>query len=43
MHTMLWWEFLNERGHLEDLSVGGKMIFKWRVQEQDGRVWIAFN
>ena len=43
MQTLLWWEFLNERGHLEDLSVGGKMLFKWLVKEQDGRVWIAFN
>jgi hypothetical protein len=30
---MLWWEFLNERGHFKDLSIGGKMIFKWLVKE----------
>jgi hypothetical protein len=28
--------------HLEDLGVGRKMVLKWTLQEQYGRVWTGF-
>jgi hypothetical protein len=28
VYTMLWWGKPRERGHLEDLSIGGRIITK---------------
>jgi hypothetical protein len=41
MRKILWWEYLNGKGHLEELSLGGKMILKWHVKDKDGRAWTA--
>ena len=29
MHAGLWWGYLKERFHLEDLGVDGKIILEW--------------
>jgi hypothetical protein len=37
MHTGLWWGNLNERGHLEDLGIDGRIIVKWILNSQHGK------
>jgi len=34
---------MKERDLLEDLSVDGKIIFKWILEKEDGRSWIRFT
>jgi hypothetical protein len=33
---------MKTRDHLEDLGVDRRMIFKWIVKREDGRVWTGF-
>ena len=42
MHRGFWWENLTERDHLEELYVVGRIILKWIIKRQDGRVWKGF-
>ena len=39
LYTGFWWGNLNERGHLEYLSLFEIMIYKRTVKRQDGKVW----
>jgi hypothetical protein len=39
MHTAFWCESQKERGHLEDLDVGGRIILEWILETQGGVVW----
>jgi hypothetical protein len=34
-----WRESQKERNHLEDIDVGGRIIFKWILEKQDGLAW----
>jgi hypothetical protein len=41
MSTGVWWENLKERGNLESLSVGGRIILKWilnRMGSEEGEI-----
>jgi hypothetical protein len=41
MSTEFWWENLKERGNLECLSVGGRIILKWilnRLESEEGEI-----
>jgi len=39
MHTKFWPENLKGRDHAEDLDVNGKIILKWILGKQGGKVW----
>jgi hypothetical protein len=39
MHIRYWLEIQKERGHSEDVDVGGRMILKWILEIQDEMVW----
>ena len=43
VHTGFWWEDVRARGHLEDLSIDGRVILKW-IFKMDmwggGKDWI---
>jgi hypothetical protein len=43
MHTKFWLESLNGRNHSEGLDVNGRIILKWMLGKQDGRVWVGFS
>jgi hypothetical protein len=34
-----WSENLKGRGHSEDVSANGRMILKWILEEQGGKLW----
>jgi len=36
--TEFWWEYFRERDHLEELSIDERIILKWILKLQDGRV-----
>jgi hypothetical protein len=42
LHTELWWEYLKERCHLEDLFVGGMIILKRIFKTWDEEAWTGF-
>jgi hypothetical protein len=35
VYTGLWWGNLRERDHLEDPSLGGRIILKWFIRKWD--------
>ena len=37
--TVLWWEDLIERDHLENLGVDGGIILKSIIKKWDGEAW----
>ena len=37
MYTGFWWRNLEERGHLEDPGVDGKIILRWIFTKWNGR------
>jgi hypothetical protein len=39
MHTIFWLEKLKGRDHWKDLGVYGKIILKWILGKQDGKLW----
>jgi hypothetical protein len=39
VRTGLWWIKMKERGHLKDLGVEGRIIFKWIFQKLNVRAW----
>ena len=43
VHVGFWWGNLEERNHLEDLSVDGSIILKWTLNKEGVRVWAGFN
>ena len=43
MHTGFWWGNLKERGNIEDPHVDERVILKWIVEEQNGRVWTGLR
>jgi hypothetical protein len=41
VYTGVWWGYLRERYHLEDLGVVGRIILKWIFRKWDeGMEWI---
>jgi hypothetical protein len=43
MHTKILSENVMERGHLEDISVDGKIILEWISDKSDEKMWTGFN
>jgi hypothetical protein len=41
--TGFWWESLNEKDHLRDQGVGGRMGSKWILGKLVRRVWSGFT
>jgi hypothetical protein len=41
--TRFWWESTNEKDHLEDQGVGGKMEPEWILGRLACGVWIGFD
>ena len=39
MHTVVYWEDMKHRDHLEDSGVGGRMVLKWIFKIFAGSVW----
>jgi hypothetical protein len=39
MHTCFSWGDLNERDHLKDLGVDGRLILKWFFKKGDKEAW----
>jgi hypothetical protein len=42
MYIGFWWESQKERGHLEDLDVGGRITLYLILEQYDGVVWTRF-
>jgi hypothetical protein len=42
MHTILWFENLEGKDHLEDLGVDGKTILKLILWKLGGKVWNGY-
>jgi len=42
VHTWFWWGNLKQRNHLEITGIDGKIILKWILKAEDGRVWCGF-
>jgi hypothetical protein len=40
MLMALWWGYLKEFNHIEDLGVDGKIILKWISRKEDWGVWM---
>jgi hypothetical protein len=36
VYTGIWWGNLRERGHLDDLGIDGRIIFKWMFKMWNG-------
>jgi hypothetical protein len=36
VYTAFWWGNLREEDHTEELSVDGRIIFKWSFKDLDG-------
>jgi hypothetical protein len=43
VYTRFWWEIAKETDHLEDHSVGGKMVSEWILGTLAWGVWIGFE
>jgi len=39
MHTLVYWEDMKDRDHLEDSGVGGRMVLKWIFKIYAGSAW----
>jgi len=39
VRTEFEWGYLKERSHLEDLGIDGRIILKWILKKENGRVW----
>jgi hypothetical protein len=39
MHMRFWWGNLMKREHLEDMGIDGRVIWKWSLEREDGRIW----
>jgi len=39
LHTDVSWENLKERGHLEDIEICGRVLFKSVFKKEDGGAW----
>jgi len=42
MYAGIWWRYLKERYHVEDLGLDGRIIFNWIFKEWNGRAWSGF-
>jgi hypothetical protein len=38
---IFWWVNTRQRGHFEDVNVGGRIILKWIFKKSVGRAWIG--
>ena len=39
VHIGFWWRDMSESDHLDDLSLGGRMLLKWIFEKWDGEAW----
>jgi hypothetical protein len=42
MHTKFWLENLKGRDYLVEQGIDGRVILKWIIEKQDGKVWTGF-
>jgi len=40
VHTGFWWGNLKQRNHLEVTGIDGRIILKWILKEEDGKVYL---
>jgi hypothetical protein len=40
IYTKYWSRNLKGRDHVEDIGVGGKVIFEWILKQQVEKVWV---
>jgi hypothetical protein len=43
MRAKVWSEIMKERALLEDIGVDRRLVLKWILEKQSGRVWMVMN
>jgi hypothetical protein len=43
MYVRFWWESQKEKGHEENLDIGGSIVLKWTFETEDGVVKVKLS